>query len=111
MAREIVRFQRKLLQPTLGNDSRPLVRTADRVAHRESGMNRVAMTYRLCSPPRVWTVSNDASERHSSPRDPARNTASVRVLTASLEKMRFTCDFTVSGEMSKLRAMRLLVKP
>src|ERR1700693_6081919 len=32
---------------------RPLVRAADRVEHRESGMIRVAMTYRLCSPPQV----------------------------------------------------------
>src|SRR6185369_7095463 len=45
------------------------------------------------------------------PRDPARDTASVRVLTASFEKMRLTCDFTVSGEISRVRAMRLLVKP
>jgi hypothetical protein len=30
---------------------RPLVRAADRVDHRESGMIRVAMTYRLCPPP------------------------------------------------------------
>src|SRR5271166_480926 len=36
---------------------RPLVRAADRVEHRESGMIRAAMTYRLCSPPRFWTVS------------------------------------------------------
>jgi hypothetical protein len=34
-----------------------LVRAADRVKHRESGMIRVAMTYRLCSPPRFETVS------------------------------------------------------
>jgi hypothetical protein len=52
-----------------------------------------------------------APERYSNPRDPARNTASVRVLTASLEKMRLTCDFTVSGEISRTRAMCLLVKP
>src|SRR5271157_1916341 len=55
--------------------------------------------------------ANDASERHNNPRDPARNTASVRVLTASFEKMRLTCDFTVSGEISRVRAMRLLAKP
>jgi hypothetical protein len=36
---------------------RPLVRVADRVEHRKSGMIRVAMTYRLCSPPRFETVS------------------------------------------------------
>src|ERR1700751_5241372 len=50
-------------------------------------------------------------ERHSNPRDPARDTASMRVLTASFEKMRLTCDFTVSGEISRVRAMRLLAKP
>jgi hypothetical protein len=47
----------------------------------------------------------------SNPRDPARDTASVRVLTASFEKMRLTYDFTVSGEISRVRAMRLLAKP
>jgi hypothetical protein len=52
-----------------------------------------------------------APERHSNPRDPARDTASVRELTASFEKIRLTCDFTVSGEISKVRAMRLLAKP
>jgi hypothetical protein len=57
----------------------------------------------------AWT--NDARERHINPRDPARDTASARVLTASFEKMRLTCDFTVSGEISKVRAMRLLAKP
>ena len=37
---------------------RPVVGAADRVEHRENGMIRVAMTYRLCSPPlRFWTVS------------------------------------------------------
>jgi hypothetical protein len=48
---------------------------------------------------------------HINPSDPARDTASARVLTASFEKMRLTCDFTVSGEMSKVRAMRLFAKP
>jgi hypothetical protein len=38
-----------------------LVRAADRVEHRESGMIRVAMTYRLCSPPRFETVSRPLS--------------------------------------------------
>jgi type IV secretory pathway TraG/TraD family ATPase VirD4 len=36
---------------------RPLVRVADWVEHSESGMIRVAMTYRVCSPPRFETVS------------------------------------------------------
>jgi hypothetical protein len=36
---------------------RPLVRAADRVEHRESGMIRVAMTCRLCSPHGFETVS------------------------------------------------------
>jgi len=58
---------------------------------------------------RAWT--NDAPEDHINPRDPARDTASVRVLTTSFEKMRLTCDFTVSGEISKVRAMRLFAKP
>src|SRR3954447_9663505 len=57
----------------------------------------------------AWT--NDAPERHNSPRDPARDTASVRVLTASFEKMRLTCDFTVSGEMFRVRATCLLERP
>jgi hypothetical protein len=46
-----------------------------------------------------------ASEHHNSSSDTARNTASVRVLTASFKKMRLTCDFTVSGEISRVRAM------
>jgi hypothetical protein len=50
-------------------------------------------------------------QRHSNPRDPARDTASVLVLTASFEKMRLTCDFTVSGEISNVRATRLFAKP
>jgi hypothetical protein len=58
---------------------------------------------------RAWT--NDAPERHINPREAARDTASMRVLTASFEKMRLTCDFTVSGEISKVRAMCLLAKP
>ena len=33
------------------------------------------------------------------------------LLTASFEKMRLTCDVTVSGEISRVRAMRLLAKP
>jgi hypothetical protein len=33
------------------------VRPAGRVKHSESGMIRVAMTYRLCSPPGFETVS------------------------------------------------------
>jgi hypothetical protein len=32
--------------------------------------------------------------------NPARDTASARVLTPSFKKMRLTCDFTVSGEIS-----------
>jgi hypothetical protein len=31
----------------------------DWAEHRESGMIRVAMTYRLCSPPTFWTVSHE----------------------------------------------------
>jgi hypothetical protein len=53
----------------------------------------------------------DASDRHSNPRDPARNATSVRVLTTRFEKMRLTCDFTVSSEISRIRAMSLLAKP
>jgi hypothetical protein len=34
-----------------------LVRTADQMEYMESGMIRVAMTYRLCSPHRFETVS------------------------------------------------------
>ncbi len=47
-------------------------------------------------------AEGDASvidEPHSSPSDPARDTASVRELAASFEKMRLTCDFSVSGEI------------
>ena len=52
-----------------------------------------------------------ASEHHNSSSDTARNTASVRVLTASFKRIRLTCDFTVSGEISRVRAMRLLEQP
>jgi hypothetical protein len=57
----------------------------------------------------AWT--NDAPERHGNPRDPVRDNASMRVLTASFDKMRLTCDFTVFGEISRVRAMHLLAKP
>ena len=46
------------------------------------------------------------SQNHKDPSTAARMTASVRVLTASLRKIRLTCDFTVSGEISRVRAMR-----
>jgi hypothetical protein len=35
----------------------------------------------------------------------------MRVLTASFKKILLTCDFTVSSEISRVRAMRLLAKP
>src|SRR4029077_21161820 len=47
----------------------------------------------------------------NSPSDPARDTASARVLAVSFKKMCLTCDFTVSGEISRARAMRLLQRP
>jgi hypothetical protein len=47
----------------------------------------------------------------SSPSDAARYTASVRVLTASFRKIRLTCVFTVSGDISRVQAMCLLEKP
>ena len=51
------------------------------------------------------------SAPRSSPSDPARNTASARVPTASFKKILLTCDFTVSGEISRARAARLLESP
>ena len=48
---------------------------------------------------------------HSSLSDLARNTASVRVLTASFKKICLTCDFTVSGETARARATALFVEP
>src|SRR5689334_2971665 len=45
---------------------------------------------------------------YSSPSDTARDTASLRAVTSSFEKMCLTCDLTVSGEISRVRAMRLL---
>jgi len=51
------------------------------------------------------------SQHHNSSSDTDRNTASVRVLTPNLKKMCLTCDFTVSGEISRARAMRLLERP
>jgi hypothetical protein len=61
------------------------------------------------------SVTSDAmgfpSEHHKSPSSAARTTASVRVLTANFRKMRLTCDFTVSGEIARARAMRLLEQP
>jgi hypothetical protein len=35
----------------------------------------------------------------------------VRELAASFEKIRLICDFTVSGEIWRVRAIRLLEKP
>ena len=52
--------------------------------------------------------TGDARERYSSPSDTARDTAALRVATSSFEKMCLTCDLTVSGEISRVRAMRLL---
>jgi hypothetical protein len=46
-----------------------------------------------------------------SPSDPARDTACARVLTSSFKKICLACDFTVSGEISRARAMRLLERP
>jgi hypothetical protein len=59
----------------------------------------MALSLGVCSLPR------------SSPSDPARNTASARVLTTSFKKILLTCDFTVSGEISRARAARLLESP
>src|SRR6266851_7963685 len=53
----------------------------------------------------------DAREGYSSRSDTARDTASLRVATSSFEKMCLTCDLTVSGEISRLRAIRLLEWP
>jgi hypothetical protein len=81
------------------------------------GRMRKSQPPRYCTWVQDWQVGSPIStmhaapERHSSPRDPARDTASVRVLTASFEKIRLACDFTVSGEISRVRAIRLLVKP
>ena len=57
---------------------------------------------RSCRSGEAW-VESCFSEHHNSPSDKARNTASVRVLTASFKKICLTCDFTVSGEISRLR--------
>jgi hypothetical protein len=62
----------------------------------------------LCS--LIWS-GDILHHHHNSPSDKARNTASVRVLAVSFKKMRLTCDFTVSGEISRARAMCLLEKP
>jgi hypothetical protein len=40
----------------------------------------------------------------------ALETASARVPTASFRNIRFTCDFTVSGETASARAIRSLRK-
>ena len=50
-------------------------------------------------------------EHYNSSSDTARNTASIRVPTSSFKKICLTCDFTVSGEISRVRAMRLLEQP
>src|SRR3954468_13525231 len=59
----------------------------------------------------IWGSRGRIAADHNIQSDPARETASVRVPTASFEKIRLTCDFTVSGEISRVRAMRLLEKP
>jgi hypothetical protein len=51
------------------------------------------------------------SQPRTSPSDQARNTASARVLAASFKKVFLRCDFTVSGESLRARAMRLLDRP
>ena len=56
-------------------------------------------------------ISRVASGHHNNPSDTARSTASLRALTASFKKIRLTWDFTVSGEISRARAMCLLERP
>src|SRR3954452_6601206 len=51
------------------------------------------------------------SEHRNSSSDTAQNTASVRVPTSSFKKICLTCVLTVSGEISRVRAMRLLEQP
>jgi hypothetical protein len=51
------------------------------------------------------------SQLRSSPSDPARNTASARVLTVSFRKIFLAWDFTVSGEILRARATCLLESP
>src|SRR5260370_28140352 len=58
----------------------------------------------------AFSFGVDSGSRNSAS-DPARNAAAPRVLTASFEKIRLTCDFTVSGEMLRARAVRLLERP
>src|SRR4029078_7499897 len=59
----------------------------------------------------ILGLHHTASKHHNSLSDIARNTASVRVPTSSLKKICLPCDFTVSGEISRVRATRLLEQP
>ena len=59
----------------------------------------------------MWLSLGVACGHHNNPSDTARNTASLRALTASFKKIRLTWDFTVSGEISRARAMCLLERP
>jgi len=52
-----------------------------------------------CDPIHVCCVQLDGTGVQSSPRALAVDTAWARVCTASLMKMPFTCDLTVSGDI------------
>ena len=60
---------------------------------------------------RVKLLCGARLPKSKEPSTAARTTASVRVLTASFKKTCLTCDFTVSGEISRARAMCLLEEP
>lgn len=60
---------------------------------------------------RVCSAAGTAEQYYSNLSDIARDTASVRVLTESFEKIRLTWDFTVSGEILRVRAMCLFEWP
>ena len=53
----------------------------------------------------VCSAASPAEQYYSNLSEMARDTASVRVLTESFMKIRLTWDFTVSGEIFKVRAM------
>jgi hypothetical protein len=124
-SRQLGSSSRPTVYPTLLYDvtlSKPVVRRGFRPVSREITSRRFRTCEASTSPrPRLSDISGAvlrcrpddliACELHKIPSEPARDTASERVVTASFRKMRLTCDFTVSGEILRVRAMRLLGKP
>jgi hypothetical protein len=82
-----------------------------RLSHVEARSLNLGVSAVRCIPQMGELPCCSGSRRRTRPSHAARNVASARVFTASFPKTRLTCDFTVSGETSRARAIRLLERP